>query len=83
MYSLAQVGSVEKRSSSSFFNDSPVSRTNYTCTGVVHCTYLDPAMKAMHHTEVTPSLLETIREVRVKNGQDSREVDANRFVIYC
>lgn len=78
MYSFAQVGSVDKKSSSSFFNDSQISRTNYICTGVLHCTYLDPDIKGMHHTEVTPSLLESIRQVRIKNGRDSREVDANR-----
>jgi hypothetical protein len=83
MYSFAQVGSAEKKSSSSFFNDSPINRTNYACTGVVHCTYLDPDLKAMRHTEVTPALLESIRQVRVQNGRDSREVDANRLETSC
>ena len=71
MYSFAQVGSVDKKSSSSFFNDLSISRTNYTCTGVVHCTYVGPDLKAMHHTEVTPEMLDYIRKVRIQNGRDS------------
>jgi hypothetical protein len=82
MYSFAQVGTTDKKSSSSFLNDSLISRSNYTCTGVVHCEYLDPDIKGMHHTEVTPPMLDTIRQVRIKNGRDLREVDANRLVIY-
>jgi hypothetical protein len=82
MYSFAQVGAIEKKSNSSFFNDCFISRTNYTCTGIVHCEYLDPKIKEMYHTEVTPSMLDTIRQVRVHNGRDSQEIDANRLVIH-
>ncbi|KAF1968544.1 hypothetical protein BU23DRAFT_261282 [Bimuria novae-zelandiae CBS 107.79] len=81
MYSCAQVGAVEKKSSSSFFNNAPIHRTNYICTGTVSCTYLDSDIQAMHHTEVTASMLETIRQVRARNGRDSQEVDANSFYL--
>lgn len=66
MYSFAQAGVMDKKSRSTFLNDSPVYRTNYTCTGIIHCEYLNQEIKGMHHTEVTPLMLNTIRQVQKK-----------------
>jgi hypothetical protein len=48
-----------------------VNRSNYKCTGVFHCEYLDPAIKDLHHTDVDNNVLQLISERRVRN----REVD--------
>lgn len=77
MYSHSAVGT-EKKSSSSILNDVKVERVNMNCSGVQYCEYLAPEIKNMHHLSVTPEILNTIREVRIANGEDSRQKEANR-----
>lgn len=80
MYSQKQVGSIDRKSTSSFLDDTTISRTNYQCTGVMHCEYLDEEIVSMSHTEVTASMLKAIRDVRIRNQSENQ--DANRFIIY-
>lgn len=82
MYGFKLVGAVDKKSSSSFLDDTPIFRTNYTCTGVVHCEYLDNKIKEMHHCEVTEEMLKTVEEIRARSGKNTKEDEANRSVIY-
>ena len=51
------------------------------CTGVKACEYLDPELQSMQHTEVTMEMLQKIRQIRQRNGADSRANDVNRLVI--
>jgi hypothetical protein len=82
MYSIAAVGTSKRSTTSSFLNDTKATRTNYRCTGIVCCQYLDQRIKDLSHTEVTSSILESIKQIRIENGGGDRDVDANRFVIH-
>jgi len=82
LYSHANVGS-DKKTRSSVLNDAKVEKINMTCSGVNFCEYLASDIKAMEHTQVTPEMLEVIRERRLQNGAQSGVADANRLVMYC
>lgn len=82
MYSIAAVGTTKRPTTSSFLNDTKANRTNYRCTGILCCQYLDKRIRDLSHTEVTSSILESIREIRIENGGGDRDVEANRFVMY-
>jgi hypothetical protein len=82
MYSIAIHGGIDRKSNSAFLNDSPITRTNYLCSGVVHCQYLHEDIKEMDHSEVTDTMLNTLRQIRETNGCDSQEADVNRLVIH-
>jgi hypothetical protein len=81
MYSFKAIGTTERKSVSSFLNDSPVKRNNYICTGVFHCEYLHEEIKQLSHTEVTTPLLQTIRRIRLEST-GSEESDANGYNIF-
>lgn len=82
LYSHANIGS-DKKTRSSILNDAKVDRMNMTCSGVNFCEYLASDIKAMEHTQVTPEMLEVIRERRLQNGVQRGVTEANRLVIYC
>jgi len=82
LYSHANVGS-DKKTRSSVLNNAKVEKINMTCSGVNFCEYLASDIKAMEHTQVTPEMLEVIRERRLQNGAQSGVADANRLVMYC
>jgi hypothetical protein len=82
MYSLAHIGNTKISTTSSFLNDTKATRTNYRCTGISCCQYLDNRIRGLSHVEVTSSILESIRQIRLENGVGDQYIQANRFVMH-
>lgn len=81
-YSTASIGEVDVASKCAFLQNTPIRRTNFRCTGVKHCEYLDPEIRRLHHTDAE-NALEVIKRCREENCQSDMRVRANAYVTCC
>jgi hypothetical protein len=79
-YSMASIGELDVNSKCAFLQDTPVMRSNFKCTGVKYCEFLDPEILHLHHDEDPSNALAIIQQRRNRNSYADARVRANAFI---
>ncbi|KAF2184934.1 hypothetical protein K469DRAFT_748012 [Zopfia rhizophila CBS 207.26] len=79
---LWQVAGRKPKTRCAFFNDIRCHRIVYECTGCLCCEYLDPEIRNLSHSAITPEISSVLRRHRVKNEGETGESIANSFFLH-